>query len=170
MNIGLVLSFAFLGVVTGGIGGFLISWRTVLESIAYTAMVIFGLFLLVDKLNSYLISLSSFLSNLVGRRTGNLGGDFGSFALGLVLGVLWSPCIGPIVGAILVYTMILGTPLIGFLVMLIYAIGFVLSIHIVVKIFEGAKTRIKRLKGVKKKKEEKTVRRKLTSRGRFLEK
>ncbi|RLE70454.1 MAG: hypothetical protein DRJ37_06480 [Thermoprotei archaeon] len=170
MNAGLILSFTLLGVVTGSIGWLLTSWRAILEKIAYIAMVGFGVFLLVDKLNSYLIRVSSVISNFVGRKAGSLGSDFGVFVFGLILGVLWFPCIGPIVGAVLVYIMILGTPSVGFLVMLIYAIGFALSIYLTVRIFEKAKARIDKLRGSKRKREEKKFRKKLMSRGRILEK
>ena len=169
INAGLISSFTLLGIVIGSVGWLLMGWRTVLEKIAYIVLVGFGFFLLIDKLNSYLIKVSSLISNFVGRKAGNLGGDFGVFALGLILGVLWSPCIGPIVGAVLVYIMILGTPSAGFLVMLVYAVGFALSIYVAVRIFEKAKARIDKLRGSKRKKEEKKIRKKLTSRGRLLE-
>jgi len=38
-------------------------------------------------------------ANHVGRRAGS--GNLGGFALGLVLGVLWTPCAGPVLGSIL---------------------------------------------------------------------
>lgn len=66
--------------------------------------------------------------------------------------------------------MILGTPSVGFLVMLIYAIGFILSIYLTVRIFEKAKARIDKLRGSNRKREEKKFRKKLMSRGRILEK
>ncbi|GEM_PF-2861055 len=136
INIGLVTSFALLGAITGGIGGFLTTWRAVIEEITYIAMVIFGLFLLIDRLNMCLAKLSSTASNFLGRRVKNLGGDIGSLFIGFILGIMWSPCPGPLVGTLLIYTIMLGGPLEGLLVMIIYATGFALSMYVMAQIFK----------------------------------
>ena len=64
-------------------------------------LAIFGLILLVPQLQNVFASASAALSNrgnaLLGRVT--FEGFPGQFLVGLLLGVVWSPCVGPTLGA-----------------------------------------------------------------------
>jgi cytochrome c-type biogenesis protein len=50
-------------------------------------------------------------------------GHFGSFIVGLTFGAGWTPCIGPILGAILLIASTTGSALKGFYLLLVYSLG-----------------------------------------------
>lgn len=58
------------------------------------------------------------------RLPGGVGGPFGAFVLGLALTAGWTPCIGPILAAILTYAGIEAAPGRGVLLLTAYAAGF----------------------------------------------
>lgn len=73
-----------------------------LRNIAVGALAVFGFFMLVPKpfeiLTQYLSGFSTRAQSL-SQKAGS--GNFGGFVLGLVLGLIWTPCAGPILGSIL---------------------------------------------------------------------
>ncbi|UCD34104.1 MAG: sulfite exporter TauE/SafE family protein [Nitrospiraceae bacterium] len=50
-------------------------------------------------------------------------GHFGSFIVGLTFGAGWTPCIGPILGSILLIASTTGSALQGFYLLLVYSLG-----------------------------------------------
>jgi cytochrome c-type biogenesis protein len=50
-------------------------------------------------------------------------GHFGSFVVGLTFGAGWTPCIGPILGSILLIASTTGSALQGFYLLLVYSLG-----------------------------------------------
>jgi cytochrome c-type biogenesis protein len=50
-------------------------------------------------------------------------GHFGSFIVGLTFGAGWTPCIGPILGSILLIASTTGSALQGFNLLLVYSLG-----------------------------------------------
>jgi cytochrome c-type biogenesis protein len=50
-------------------------------------------------------------------------GHFGSFVVGLTFGAGWTPCIGPILGSILLIASTTGSAMQGFYLLLIYSLG-----------------------------------------------
>jgi cytochrome c-type biogenesis protein len=73
-----------------------------LRNIAVIALGIFGVFMIwplpFEKLTVY---LSTYINraNELGTKAGT--GNFGGFILGVMLGVIWTPCAGPVLGSIL---------------------------------------------------------------------
>lgn len=73
-----------------------------LRNIATVALAVFGLLMIwptpFEKLTAYLSKFTTKVSSLsAAAGTGNAGG----FALGIMLGLIWTPCAGPILGSIL---------------------------------------------------------------------
>ena len=73
-----------------------------LRTIATFALALFGLFMVwptpFEKVSAYLSGFSTKATSLSTKAgTGNLGG----FVLGLMLGLIWTPCAGPVLGSIL---------------------------------------------------------------------
>ncbi len=95
-----------------------------LRNIAIVALGLFGLFMLwpapFEKLTSYLSSFTTKASGLSQQAgTGNLGG----FVLGLILGLIWTPCAGPVLGSILTLIAIQQQTSQAAVLLIAYAIG-----------------------------------------------
>lgn len=98
---GLMLSFAVLGVFLAGAGASLGLDQAVFRNIAALMLLGFGVLLLSTGLQERFAVAASGVSSagqdLLARLT--LDGLSGQFVLGLLLGVVWSPCVGPTLGA-----------------------------------------------------------------------
>ena len=98
---GLTLSFAVLGVLLASAGAGLGLEQTVFRNIAALMLLGFGVLLLSSGLQERFAVAASGVSSagqgVLARLT--LDGLSGQFVLGLLLGVVWSPCVGPTLGA-----------------------------------------------------------------------
>ncbi len=98
---GLTLSFAVIGVLLASAGAGLGLDQTVFRSIAALMLLGFGVLLLSTGLQERFAVAASGASSagqsMLSRLT--LDGLSGQFVLGLLLGVVWSPCVGPTLGA-----------------------------------------------------------------------
>lgn len=96
---GLTLSFAVVGAFIATAGAAIGLDQDVLRSIAALLLVLFGALMLAPWLQQRLRMLaagaksSTWASRLSGR------GWRGQFAVGLALGIVWTPCVGPTLGA-----------------------------------------------------------------------
>ena len=98
---GLMVSFTAAGILILSIGGSLGLDQSSLRYAGAIILLVFGLILLSSSLQAKLASATSGLSG-----TGNqllakvsLDGLAGQFVIGLLLGIVWSPCVGPTLGA-----------------------------------------------------------------------
>ncbi len=91
---GFSLVFLMLGLPFTLLGGLLFENRQLLGQIGGVIMVLFGLYMLGLK--------PKWGVNL--RYEGDTSRPWGAFVLGMVLGLGWTPCIGPILGGILTLT------------------------------------------------------------------
>lgn len=98
---GLTLSFAVIGVLLASAGAGLGLDQTVFRNVAALMLLGFGVLLLSTGLQERFAVAASGASSagqgLLSRLT--LDGLSGQFVLGLLLGVVWSPCVGPTLGA-----------------------------------------------------------------------
>jgi cytochrome c-type biogenesis protein len=103
LALGLAISFTIIGVLVATLGASLGLDQELFRKIAAFLMIIFG----VTLLSPYLQSKFANISSSIGSSGQNILNRFstdsllGQFALGLLLGVVWSPCVGPILGATL---------------------------------------------------------------------
>lgn len=99
---GLTVSFAGIGIFAASLGAALGFDSGCFRSVAAVLLVAFGGILLSPALQQRFAAATSGLSGagngLLVRVTGD-DGLAGQFALGLLLGVVWSPCAGPTLGA-----------------------------------------------------------------------
>lgn len=98
---GLIISFTAFGMIVSTIG-FSIGLTTgVLQTIAASFMIAFGIILLFNPLYAKFSALaSSSTSGMNSRLAGiSFNGGKGQFLLGILLGAVWSPCVGPTLGA-----------------------------------------------------------------------
>ena len=98
---GLALSFALVGIFFASLGVSLGWDQEVLRDIAAAILILFGVVLLSSFLQERFAGAASGLSgagqSMLSKVT--LNGFSGQFVLGLLLGVVWSPCVGPTLGA-----------------------------------------------------------------------
>ena len=97
---GLTVSFAVLGVSVTAFGHLLSIDAEVVNRAAAVAMMAFGIVLLVPRAQTVLATLVAPLasganSRLDARERAGVAGQFG---VGVLLGAVWSPCIGPTLG------------------------------------------------------------------------
>ncbi|ANY81287.1 cytochrome C biogenesis protein [Microvirga ossetica] len=98
---GLALSFVAIGLFVATIGFSLGLDGGVFRSTAAVLLVAFGVVLLVPQLQARVAVAAGPVSNWAEQRFGGFspGGLGGQFGVGLLLGAVWSPCVGPTLGA-----------------------------------------------------------------------
>ncbi len=116
---GLAITFMAMGVVSSLFGSVFAGKTVVVEKTAAIIIALMGLLLMF---NVNLFEHLSFVSNLAGKN----GGRFGGFLLGLVLGVVWIPCVGPILSSVLAMVAVQGKVATGIFLLFVYSLGFAL--------------------------------------------
>jgi cytochrome c-type biogenesis protein len=99
--LGMILSFTILGVFFAASGPALGFEPNLVRSIAASMMFGFGLVMISTRLQDLFLKILTPLSNLGNNKLarGKFKGLTGQFNLGALLGVVWSPCVGPTLGA-----------------------------------------------------------------------
>ena len=97
---GLTVSFAVLGVSVTAFGHLLSIDADSVNRVAAIVMMAFGIVLLVPKAQTALATLAAPLASGANVRLDSRErtGIAGQFAVGVLLGAVWSPCIGPTLG------------------------------------------------------------------------
>ena len=101
LALGLAISFTLVGVFIATLGASLGIDQEIFRSIAAFLLIAFGTILISTSLQARFASLSSGIGNSGQNLIAKVSTDslLGQFALGLLLGVVWSPCVGPVLGA-----------------------------------------------------------------------
>jgi cytochrome c biogenesis protein CcdA len=98
---GLALSFTLIGTLFAGLAASIGFDPDVFRNVAAVLLLGFGVLLLLERLQEQLALSTSGLSNvgqeILSRMT--VDGLSGLFLLGILLGIVWSPCVGPTLGA-----------------------------------------------------------------------
>jgi cytochrome c biogenesis protein CcdA len=101
---GLAISYALIGTGLAWAGSTLDLDVSLFRSVGAVILGLLGLVLVSGSLQQRFAVATSGIgnagNNLISRMS--LDGLFGQFAIGLVLGVVWSPCVGPTLGAAVV--------------------------------------------------------------------
>ncbi|THE64733.1 cytochrome c biogenesis protein CcdA [Salinadaptatus halalkaliphilus] len=122
---GSLLSFTALGVLVGSVTSF--SPET-LRAPAFLAIAAFGAVMVDDDLHRTYSNAASRLSSVASRQASIFDeGDrplASAFSLGTLLGVIWLPCVGPVLGAVLAYAATAGTALESGVFLFVYGLGF----------------------------------------------
>ena len=98
---GLAMSFVAIGLFVATIGFSLGLDQEIFRKLAAALLITFGAVLLLPRLQERLAAASGPIGNWVDVQAGN---PFGrgltkQFTIGLLLGAVWSPCVGPTLGA-----------------------------------------------------------------------
>lgn len=136
--IGMAVTYSVLGVMaalTGNLLGAALQNPLVLIGIA---VILVGLAL--SMFNVYEIRVPASLANFAG---GSRQGIFGTLFMGLTVGIVAAPCIGPFVLGLLTYVGEKGDPILGFLMFFILALGLGLP-FLFLGIFSGSINKLPR--------------------------
>jgi cytochrome c-type biogenesis protein len=101
LGLGLTLSFTVVGIFLATLGASLGFDPDTFRLVGAVILALFGLVLLVPKLQDLFARATGILSNSGSRLLARVtyGGLAGQFAVGGLLGIVWSPCVGPTLGA-----------------------------------------------------------------------
>jgi cytochrome c-type biogenesis protein len=101
LGVGLALSFTVIGLFVATLGASLGLDPDTFRTVGAAILALFGLVLLIPRLQDLFARATTRLSNsgntVLSRITGQ--GITGQFVVGAVLGIVWSPCVGPTLGA-----------------------------------------------------------------------
>ena len=133
--LGFSVIFILLGAFAGFLGAFISPWRDTLGQVAGIILIIFGLVMLGIR-----IPFLSGQKNIALPKWLSIGSPFSSLLIGVLFALGWSPCIGPILGTILLLassstTVIQGAVLLGF-----FSIGLGLPFMLTAILLERAQT------------------------------
>lgn len=123
-----IAGFSFVFILLGAsatlIGQILITYQAVIRKVGGTIVVLLG-FYIMGLLRMDLLS-SEKKVHLEGRPAGYLG----SFLVGITFAAGWTPCVGPILGGILLYASTSGSVMSGISLLSAYSIGLGLPLFI----------------------------------------
>ncbi|MFZ3169981.1 MAG: cytochrome c biogenesis CcdA family protein [Candidatus Methanoperedens sp.] len=128
---GLTVSFTTMGVLVSAFGATFGAYTDYLRNIAILFIISMGFVLFDEDVNMEFMKISgSITQRLRGIGFFNKfsskmpeGSLMGGFFLGLSLGVLWIPCVGPILGAVLALVASVGNTTYGASMLFVYSIG-----------------------------------------------
>jgi cytochrome c biogenesis protein CcdA len=127
---GMAVSFTLMGGLFSGLGIAAGISGGIYRLIIGFVIIGFGAIMVDDEINETYVKYSTQFVNLVmgpfsrGTTKVSGGGELrGAFLLGLTLGIIWIPCVGPILGAVLTYASSIDNVLGGSLLLLAYSIG-----------------------------------------------
>jgi len=127
---GFVLSFTFFTLFLSAIVRISGIHADVLRNVSVVIVAGFGISLLIPKMQQLLEQFFSRISQLVPQ--GNTRAGFGSGMLvGLSLGLLWTPCVGPILASVISLALTESVSFNTFLITLAYSIGTALPMLLI---------------------------------------
>jgi cytochrome c-type biogenesis protein len=122
--LGLAASFVLMGVLTSLFGAAVGPAVPRLEKVIGALVVAFGLLLLAD------VNLFKRLGALA-RLGAGAGGRASGLVLGLSLGLVWIPCVGPMLSGVLATVATRGSLAVGVVLLLAYSAGFAVPMLLV---------------------------------------
>ncbi len=109
--------FIALGASSSAVGKFLFEYQDWIRIIGGILVIFFGFFV------SGFIRLDFLTRERKFHLSGKPAGYIGSFFVGMTFAAAWTPCIGPILGTILLYASSKGSAAYGFKLLAIYSLG-----------------------------------------------
>ncbi len=116
----MALVYGLMGLVVSLVGGVFGAWLAS-PPVVIGIAVVFVIFAL-SMFGLYELQVPAAIRNKLGGAQSG-GGVGGAIVLGIVAALVISPCVGPFVAGILLYIATSGSPVLGFLVLFIFALG-----------------------------------------------
>ncbi|WP_304041766.1 protein-disulfide reductase DsbD [Ignavibacterium album] len=129
--LGMAVTYSIVGVITsltGAVFGALLQNPIVI-------LIIVAIFIILS-LSMFGVYEFKLPDSWVAKAGGAKGGYFGAFFMGLTMGIVAAPCIGPFVLGLVTYVAAKGDPLFGFLMFFVLALGLGLP-YLFLAIFSG---------------------------------
>ncbi len=121
---GLSLTFILMGVISSLFGSMIAGKMLLVEKAAGIFVILFGILILGD--------INIFKRITIFNKIGNpSGGKWSGFVLGLTLGLVWIPCVGPMLSGVLTMVATQGQVLPGVILLMFYSAGFAIPMLIV---------------------------------------
>jgi thiol:disulfide interchange protein DsbD len=116
--IGMAVTYSVIGVITSLTG-------SIFGALLQNTFVILGIVVIFIVLSLSMFGVYEFKlpDNLVQKAGGAKQGYFGAFFMGLTMGIVAAPCIGPFVIGLVTYVAAKGDPYLGFLLFFVLAVG-----------------------------------------------
>ncbi|TAN42714.1 MAG: cytochrome c biogenesis protein CcdA [Nitrospirae bacterium] len=121
---GLAITFMLMGAVSSLFGSLLIGRTRYIEQAGGVVILIMGLMVIFDA------SIFKRLSRLSNIRVG-AEGRFGGLLIGMALGLIWVPCIGPMLSSILAMVGMDGQLSKGIFLLGCYSVGFAIPMLVI---------------------------------------
>lgn len=122
--LGLSITFMLMGVISSLFGALLVGKTRLIEQVGAVIIVLMGLVVIFDMgLFKRLYRLSNIQVNGEGR--------FGGLVLGMALGIVWVPCVGPMLSSILVMVGTAGELATGLTLLGFYSLGFAIPMLLI---------------------------------------
>lgn len=130
LALGLAISFTAIGLFIATVGFTLGLDARLFRTVSGALLILFGIVLLVPQAQAAFQAALAPLGNWANSRTSTIEGSglAGQFGLGLLLGAVWSPCVGPTLGAAIAAASQGEDLFQAFLTFLTFALGVGLSI------------------------------------------
>ncbi len=127
---GLVVSFTLFGFTVIAFGYSLGIDERMVRLFAGALLVVAGSVLLVPQAQSALTAAAAPIANFGNQRLEKVSGEgwHGQFAVGLLLGVVWAPCVGPTLGVAIAAASVGENLFASFVIFLIFGLGVATSI------------------------------------------
>ncbi len=116
--------FILLGASSSYIGKLLFEYQKVISRVGGAIIIIFGLYV------SGILKLGFLSREKKFHIQGRPAGYFGSFVIGVTFAAGWTPCIGPILGSILLYASTKGSTTYGLELLSVYSLGLAIPFFI----------------------------------------
>jgi len=129
--LGMALTYSIVGVITALSGA-------VFGALLQNPIVILFIVLVFIALSLSMFGVYEFKlpDSLVSKAGGAKSGLFGAFFMGLTMGIVAAPCIGPFVIGLVTYVAAKGDPLYGFILFFVMAVGLGLP-YLILALFSG---------------------------------
>lgn len=133
--------FILLGAGATAIGQALLRWRYELNLIGGAIVILFGIFMIGMARIAFMERDVRLHLNLPG------GGVFAAYLLGLAFGFGWTPCIGPILGAILTASATTSTMGQGVTLLAVYSAGLGIPFLVVAAFTDRLRGQLRQMRG-----------------------
>ncbi|WP_022976628.1 cytochrome c biogenesis CcdA family protein [Nevskia ramosa] len=145
LGVGLTLSFTVLGLFVATVGVSLGLTEDVFRLVAGILLIGFAALLLIPPLQAAFMRLASGLANRGGQMSAKVDGSgwHGQFVVGLILGMVWTPCVGPTLGAAATLASAGQNLSTAALVMLVFGLGAALPLIVIGSLSRQALMRVR---------------------------
>jgi cytochrome c-type biogenesis protein len=130
--LGLAVTFTTMGIASSIFGSFLMDYMDYLKIISGAFIIVMGLYILSRTVEDMLLRIWQRLPiSRIPHPNTESSGLIGGLILGVSLGIVWMPCVGPMLATILMIVAQQGAVLYGALLLGTYSLGLAIPMLIV---------------------------------------